>query len=587
MMHQSGHFFGCLAITAVAFLAMLLPSGCMDVSAPTAETKTFRYDVVVYGGTPAAITAAIQSAKMGKSVVIVSPDVHLGGMTSSGLGWSDTGNKAVIGGLSRDFYHRIWSHYQKPEAWRFESREQYGNKGQGTPAVDGANRTMWIFEPHAAEQVFEEWLAEYTIDIHCGQWLDRKKGVKKDGVRIVSIVTLSGRTYAGKMFVDATYEGDLMAAAGVDYHVGREGNDVYGESHNGVQPWPSNRPECLGRTLPDAQRRLGPSGHYFAYEVSPYVIEDDPSSGLLPGVHDEPIGQPGQGDGRIQAYNYRMCLTHRADNRVPFPKPTYYDPMHYELLLRTLLAGSRHVFGKFDPIPNRKTDTNNHGPFSTDNIGANYEYPEASYERRREILAEHLDYQQGYLYFLANDPRVPEDVREHYTRWGLAKDEFADNGHWPYQIYVREARRMVSDFVVTELHLTGKKPTEHSVGMGSYNFDSHHTQRYIAYNDQGRAYVQNEGDVQVSPGGPYPIDYGAIVPKRSQCSNLLVPVCLSSSHIAFGSIRMEPVYMILGQSAATVGCLAIDAECPIQEVDYDRLRQTLLKDGQVLEYAAR
>jgi hypothetical protein len=323
---------------------------------------------------------------------------------------------------------------------------------------------------------------------------------------------------------------------------------------------------------------LGPSGHYFAYEVSPYVIEDDPSSGLLPGVHDEPIGQPGQGDGRIQAYNYRMCLTHRAENRVPFPKPTYYDPMHYELLLRTLLAGSRHVFGKFDPIPNRKTDTNNHGPFSTDNIGANYEYPEASYERRREILAEHLEYQQGYLYFLANDPRVPEDVRERYTRWGLAKDEFADNGHWPYQIYVREARRMVSDFVVTELHLTGKKPTEHSVGMGSYNFDSHHTQRYIAYNDQGRAYVQNEGDVQVSPAGRIRLITWRLFPSEASAATCL---CLCAIQLAY-RVRIDSDGAGVYDSRSIGGngrCLAIDAECPIQEVDYDRLRQTLLKDG--------
>ena len=235
--------------------------------------------------------------------------------------------------------------------------------------------------------------------------------------------------------------------------------------------------------------------HYFAYEVSPYVIPDDPSSGLLPRVHDGPVGEPGQGDHRIQAYNFRMCLTDHPDNRVPFPKPDGYDPYQYEILLRTLLAGSRHVFGKFDPISNRKTDTNNHGPFSTDNIGYNYDYPQADYDRRREIIAEHRTYQQGYLYFLANDPRVPEDVREHYNLWGLAKDEFVDNGHWPHQIYVREARRMVSDFVVTELHLIRQQPTMCSVGMGSYNMDSHHTQRYLAYNEEGRAYVQNEGDV--------------------------------------------------------------------------------------------
>jgi hypothetical protein len=439
---------------------------------------------------------------------------------------------------------------------------------------------MWIFEPHAAEQAFEDWIDEYDIPVHRVRRLDREKGVQKDGTGILSIATLEGDVYRAVMFIDATYEGDLMAAAGVSYHVGRESNSVYGETCNGAQP---RHPEEPGGILSDKQRRQGPRGHYFAYEVSPYVVPDDPNSGLLPGISREPVGAAGQGDRRIQAYNYRMCLTRQPDNRVPFPKPSNYDPQRYELLLRTLLAGSRHVFGKFDPIPNLKTDTNNHGPISTDNIGANYDYPDADYSRRQDILKDHRDYQQGYLYFLANDCRVPEDVRAFYTDWGLAKDEFTDNGHWPYQIYVREARRMVSDFVITELHLTGKKPTARSIGMGSYNMDSHHTQRYIAYNAEGRAYVQNEGDVQVNPGGPYAIDYGAMVPRRDECTNLLVPVCVSSSHIAYGSIRMEPVFMILGQSAATAACLAIDASCAAQDLDYAALRQRLLADGQILE----
>jgi hypothetical protein len=578
MKHCWGKIRQCLSVVCRRILAAGL--GSLLSLTPAARAETFEYDVVIYGGTSAAVTAAVQCVQMGKSVVIVSPEAHLGGMSSSGLGWSDTGNKAVIGGLSRQFYHRLWMHYEDPNSWRQQTRGQYGNQGQGTPAMDGQQRTMWIFEPHAAEQAFEDWVDEYGIDVHRGRRLDREKGVRKNGSRIFSITTLEGDVYRAGMFVDATYEGDLMAAAGVSYHVGRESNSVYGETCNGAQP---RRPEEMGQTLSDNQRRQGPRGHYFAYEVSPYVVPDDPNSGLLPGISSEPVGAAGQGDRRIQAYNYRMCLTRQPDNRVPFPKPANYDPQRYELLLRTLLAGSRHVFGKFDPIPNLKTDTNNHGPFSTDHIGANYDYPEADYSRRQEILQEHRDYQQGYLYFLANDPRVPEDVREFYTQWGLAKDEFADNGHWPYQIYVREARRMVSDFVITELHLTGKKPTARSIGMGSYNMDSHHTQRYIAYNAEGRAYVQNEGDVQVNPGGPYAIDYGAMVPKRDQCTNLLVPVCVSSSHIAYGSIRMEPVFMILGQSAATAACLAIDASCAAQDIDYAVLRQRLLKDGQVLE----
>jgi endonuclease/exonuclease/phosphatase family metal-dependent hydrolase len=269
-------------------------------------------------------------------------------------------------------------------------------------------------------------------------------------------------------------------------------------------------------------------------------------------------------------------------NRVPFERPGGYDPAQYELLLRTLQAGSRHVFGKFDPVPNAKTDTNNHGSFSTDNIGFNYDYPEASYARRAEILAEHEDYQRGYFFFLANDPRVPEDVRTRMAAWGLAKDEFTDNDHWPHQIYVREARRMVSDFVMTEAHLRGERPTPRPVGMGSYNMDSHNVQRYVAYDEEGRAYARNEGDIQMCPGGAYSIGYDALVPKRIECTNLLVPVCLSSSHIAYGSIRMEPVFMILGQSAATAAVMAIDSGAAVQDVDYAALSARLRADGQVL-----
>ncbi len=551
----------------IAFLAA--------ASAVVAEEKAF--DVVIYGGTSSGVAAAVQVKRMGRSAIIVAPEKHLGGLSSGGLGWTDSGRKEVIGGLAREFYRLIKAHYDNPEAWVHQKPEENRHY---RPEDDA----MWVFEPHVAEQTFEKWIREHDIPVVREEYLDRESGVTMDGTRMVAITTLSGATYRGQVFLDATYEGDLMAAAGVSYHVGREANSVYGETLGGVQLRPPNRPPCLGRTLPDAQRRPGPAGHYFAYEVSPYVVPDDPASGLLPRIHDQDPGEPGQGDHRVQAYNFRMCLTNQPDNRVPFPKPEGYDPLQYELLLRTLLAGSRHVFGKFDPIPNAKTDTNNHGPFSTDNIGMNYDYPEASYERRREIIREHETYQQGYLYFLANDPRVPDDVREHYNTWGLAADEFVDNGHWPHQLYVREARRMISDFVVTENHLRGLVPTPRSVGMGSYNMDSHHTQRYIAYNDQGRAYAQNEGDVQVNPGGPYPIDFGALVPEPDQCTNLLVPVCVSCSHIAFGSVRMEPVFMILGQSAATAAVHAIEQDVDVQAIDFPRLRKRLLDDGQVLEW---
>ena len=526
--------------------------------------RAAEYDVVVYGGTSAGVIAAVQAKKLGKSVVLVGPDTHLGGLTSGGLGFTDTGNKAVIGGLARDFYHRVWKEYQKPEAWRWQKRSEYGNKGQGTTAMDGENRTMWIFEPHVAERVFEDYVKEFQIPVHRDEWLDRAKGVKKSGGRITSITMHSGKTFRGKMFLDATYEGDLMAAAGVDFHVGREANFVYGEQWNGVQTGVLHHRHHFG---------------VLKSRISPYVIPGDPQSGVLPRISTAPPGERGSGDGRVQAYCYRYCVTDHAPNRIPFAKPAGYDPKQYELLVRIYEDGWRETFHKFDPVPNHKTDSNNHGPFSTDNIGMNYDYPEASYERRREILAEHRTYQQGWLYFITNDPRVPKEVREQMSRWGLPKDEFKDNGGWPHQIYVREARRMIGTFVMTENELMKRRPTPQSVGMGSYSIDSHNVQRYIT----PEGYVQNEGDIQVSIT-PYAIAYGSLAPKKGQCDNLLVPVCVSASHIAYGSIRMEPVFMILGQSAATAAVLALDSRLAVQDVPYDRLREQLRKDGQVLEY---
>jgi hypothetical protein len=524
------------------------------------------YDVVVYGGTSAAIIAAVQAKKMGKSVVVVSPDKHLGGLSSGGLGFTDTGNKGVIGGLSRDFYHRIWKHYDSADAWRWEKKSEYGGKGQGTPAVDGQQRTMWIFEPHAAEKVYEDYVKEFDIPLHRDEWLDREKGVEKQGARIASITTLSGKTYAGKMFIDATYEGDLMASAKVSYHVGREANSVYGEKWNGTQVGILHHRHHFG---------------VLKKGISPYLIPGDPMSGVLPRISTEPVGNYGEADKRVQAYCFRMCLTNHPENRIPFPKPDGYDPAQYELLVRIYEAGWRETFEKFDPIPNRKTDTNNHGPFSFDNIGFNYDYPDASYERRREIIKEHETYQKGWLYFVANDPRVPKDVQEEMRRWGLPKDEFTDNGNWSHQLYIREARRMVGNYVMTENHLLKKQPTPESVGMGSYTIDSHNVQRYIT----PEGYVQNEGDIGTHLPAPYEIAYGSLVPKRNEAENLLVPVCVSSSHMAFGSIRMEPVFMILGQSAATAAVLAIDANQSVQDVPYAKLRERLLADGQILEFS--
>ncbi len=521
------------------------------------------YDVVVYGGTSAGVIAAVQAKKMGKSVVLVGPDKHLGGLSSGGLGWTDTGNKAVIGGLARDFYHRIYLAYQKDETWAWQKKTEYGNKGQGTAAMDGENRTMWIFEPRVAERVFEDFVKENDIPVARDEWLDRAKGVvKKDGV-IASITMLSGKKYAGRMFIDATYEGDLMAAAGVAFTTGREAKAQFGETLNGIVVAHSR-------------------SHQFEKNVDPYKIPGDPKSGLVARIHGDDPGKDGDADKRLQAYCYRMCLTNFAENRVPFPKPDGYDPAQYELLKRYIAAGWKwgNIIAKFDPIPNHKTDTNNHGAFSFDNIGMNYDYPDATYERRREILREHETYQKGLLYFLANDPGVPEEIRQRMSQWGLPKDEFTDNGNWSHQIYVREARRMLGDTIINENHLTRKIPTPRSVGMGSYNMDSHNVQRYVDKNGHAR----NEGDVQVNPGGPYPIDYGALIPQKRDATNLLVPVACSTTHIAYGSIRMEPVFMILGQSAATAAILALDGKLAVQDVPYAALEARLKTDGQILDF---
>lgn len=527
------------------------------------QTNVYEADVIVYGGTSAAVIAAVEVAQSGKTVIMVSPDIHLGGLSSGGLGWTDTGRKETIGGLARNFYHRVYNHYQQDEAWKWMKKEEYGNTGQGTPAIDGDMRTMWIFEPHIAEQVFEEMVQENNIELYRDEWLDRQNGVEKTNGKITSITTLSGKTFNGKIFMDATYEGDLLATAGVSYHVGREGSDVYDEKWNGVQTGVYHHDH-----------------HFMVLDqpIDPYWVPGDPSSGLLPRISSDHPGEKGQGDHRVQAYCFRVCMTNHLENRIPFPKPEGYDSTQYELLVRIFDAGWREWFEKFDAIPNRKTDTNNHGPFSSDNIGMNYDYPEASYERRREIIKEHETYQKGLLWFVANDPRVPEEIQTEMQTWGLAKDEFTDNGNWPHQIYVREARRMIGKYVMTENELLKRRPTPESVGMGSYSIDSHNVQRYVT--EEG--HVHNEGDIGVGTPGPYEIAYGALVPKKEECQNLLVPVCASASHIAFGSIRMEPVFMILGQSAAVAACLAIDENMAVQDVEYEKLKNILLEKGQVL-----
>lgn len=523
-------------------------------------TSTPAAEVVVYGGTSGGVAAAIQAARMGKSVVLIEPTKHVGGLTTSGLGWTDSGNKAVVGGISREFYQRVKKHYDDPAAWVHEKAEQY-------KLYRPADDAMWTFEPKVAETILKAMLAEAKVPVVYSERLDRTpgKGVKLDGKRITAIVCESGKTYEGKVFIDATYEGDLMAAAGVSFHVGRESNKTYGETLNGVQ------------------RKLNVSNHRFTMTVDPFVKPGDKASGLLFGI-DADLAADGEGDHRLQAYCFRMCMSNVPANRTPFPKPDGYDEAKYELLLRNFEAGDRR-FGlpmKPDPMPNGKTDTNNNGAVSTDYIGRNHKYPEASYAEREKIVNDHEAYQKGLMWTLANHPRVPKAVRSEMAKWGLPKDEFPDTGGWPHQIYVREARRMVSDYVHTEADCRRTRKTPEPVGMGSYNMDSHNCARYVTPD----GFVQNEGDVQVSPGGPYPISYKSIVPKAAECPNLLVPVCVSSSHIAYGSVRMEPVFFVLGQSAATAAVIAIDDGVPVQQVSYDKLRKRLLADKQVLEYDA-
>lgn len=544
------------------YLSLIVILGLTFITCQNQSSNTaFKADVIIYGGTSAAVTAAVQVHRMGRTAIIVSPDRHLGGMTSSGLGFTDTGNKEVIGGLAREFYQLLYQHYQKPESWKWQKQSEYGNVGQGNPAIDGENRTMWIFEPHVAESAFYTMTDQNEITVQRDEWLDRDNGIVKKEGKIVSIKTLSGKVYKGQVFIDATYEGDLMASAGVRYTVGREDNSLYGETWNGVQAGVFHH------------------GHYFKDKIDPYRIPGDTSSGLLPRISSEVPGDNGTGDNKIQAYCFRLCLTRHPENRVPITKPEGYDSTQYELLVRVAETRWNEFFAKYDPIPNLKTDVNNHGPFSYDNIGMNWDYPEASYERRKEIINEHILYQKGLLYFTATDPRLPSWVRDTMNKWGYSRDEFADNGNWPYNIYVREARRMLGEYVMTENDILGRRQVPQSIGMGSYTMDSHNVQRYVA-----DGYVQNEGDIGVAAPKPYRISLGSIVPLREECSNLLVPVCVSCSHIAFGSIRMEPVFMILGQSAATVAVMSLNEGKGIHDLEYNAIRDQLLADGAILEY---
>ncbi|WP_073095328.1 FAD-dependent oxidoreductase [Cyclobacterium lianum] len=501
------------------------------------------YEVVVYGANSAGIIAAYTAKTMGKSVLLIEPSQHLGGLTTGGLGYTDIGNKYAVTGLSRDFYRRLGDHYGKFE--------------------------QWIFEPSVAKRTFQDYLDRAGIDV---QYEYRLTGVEKeDGfIREIELEKANDpgrepRRVAGKMFIDATYEGDLMALSGVSYAIGRESNEVYGETYNGVQLM---------------------TGHQFPDGIDPYNTPGEPSSGLLWGVSEDELEPDGTGDDKIQAYNYRICLTNDPANRVEITEPEGYDPGMFDLLVRLFEAQpdkkSLNNYFIWSHMPNNKTDINNRGGFSTDMIGMNHDYPEGDYERRQEIIDAHTHYTKSLLYFYKTDPRVPEEIQEQIQEWGYPKDEYIDNGHWTPQLYVREVRRMIGEYVMTQANCVGDEVVEDGIGMAAYTMDSHNIQR-IVIEKEGKKMVKNEGNVEIGGFGPYPIAYRSIIPKSEEAKNLLVPAAMSASHIAFGSIRMEPVFMVLGQSAAVAANMAIDEGLPVQEVDVPALQEELetnpLADG--------
>jgi hypothetical protein len=482
-------------------------------------------DVCVYGGTPAGVSAAIKAARMGRKAALFVFRRHVGGMTSGGLTATDLGSRGAIGGFANEFYARL-----------------------------GKTKD---FKPSEAEVTFLTLLKEAEVRVY---FEHRLAEVLKEGSRITAVSFENGNRVRAKMFVDATYEGDLFARAGVSFHVGRESNATYGESLNGIQ---------LNALQPNGL------GHSFAVKVDPYIVSGNPSSGLLPTVSAAAPGEKGSGDKSVQAYAFRFNLSDATD-RIPFPKPAGYDRGRYALYLRYVIT-----HGAPYPVPFKLAngDCNTKGGFSTNNVGANYHWPEGDYVTRESIFQDHVAHQQGLAWFASNDPEIPDTLRKQVSRFGLMAGEFPETGAWPHELYVREGRRMISDYVMTQDDCSSRRVAEDSIGLASYNMDSHHSRRLVI-----DGAVRNEGDVQVRVPKPYPVSYRSIVPKESECSNLFVPVSLSSSHIAYGSIRMEPVFMILGQSAGTAAALAIDTGVAVQRVDYAKLKRQLVADKQILRW---
>ncbi|MFZ2640447.1 MAG: FAD-dependent oxidoreductase [Verrucomicrobiia bacterium] len=559
----------------IRLLILAMFAGTGSVFAAT-TTKVLEADVCIYGGTSGGVAAAVQAARMGKRTVIAEPGRHLGGMTSGGLSAVDIGDPRSVGGIAREYFTRLAATVGVKLAWD----KPFVSKGGG-PATGGA----YAIEPHKAEQVFNDMVKEAGITVRFNA---RLASVHKRGSRIVEFLAEDGTVFRAKAFIDATYEGDLMAKAGVSCTLQREGNAKYGETYNGIHYADKYKPRTNHLKPGPTGRVPGGQGVWDRdLPLDPYVVPGNPKSGLLPLVQEGTPGTPGEPAPGVQAYCFRLCLTTNETNRIPIAPPPDYDPKRYEIVAR-FIAGCLAIgddmdlrwFSKHDPLPNGKWDFNT-ATFGGNLPGASWEWPEATYARREQIAREHENYHRGLLHFLATDPRVPAKVRDAMKRFGLPKDEFTDNGGWPHQIYIREARRMISDLVMTEHHTFGRQVAPNSVGLGSYGTDTHEIRRIVK-----DGVVTREGKTATGRDNapPYPIGYAAIVPRASECGNLFVTFALSASHTAFSSIRMEPVFMVTSQSAATAACMAIDDDVSAQKVDYARLRQRLLKDGQVLEW---
>lgn len=519
------------------------------------------YDLVVYGGTCAGIAAAVQAARSGLEVVLLEPSSRLGGVTASGLGASDIGDPASLGGFAAEFYSRMHDHYGQAESWRFESRDEYLPKHP--LSLDESRGFHFFFEPGVAHAIFQEMLRWTNVEVCLRQRLRRPDGAVTDRGRVRQILLEGGREIRGHYFVDASYEGDLMAAAGVSFAVGRESAGEFGEFYNGILPVVTD-----------------------GFGVDPFNEPGKPGSGLLPGLLSSRPGSKGAADHRLQAYNFRLCLTDVAENRRCIEKPRHYDKREYELLARHIesrpdLRPGSSLF-KLTPMPNRKTDSNNHGFFSTDYVGRSHPWPEASYAERERLWREHRDYTQGFFWFLGHERRVPAEIRREVLRWGLAADEFTETDNWPPQLYVREARRLRGEYVVSELDCRGQRRVDDPVAFGSYAMDSHEVSRFV--DEEGTLRLEGTFWLGIAP---YPISYRAIVPRLSECENLLVPLCLSATHAAYGSIRMEPVFMMLGQAAAAAAAIALKDHRPVQKISYPALRKALQGEGAVLSAAAK